>query len=72
MIDELLRSKIHSCFSREDIREYARSKGVEWIEYGLGSVKESVDHTIDAARYGCEQDIIRSKARARKDRSKYE
>ena len=50
MIDELLRSKIHSCFSREDIREYARSKGVEWIEYGLGSVKESVDHTIDAAR----------------------
>lgn len=50
MIDELLRSKIHSCFSREDIREYARSKGVEWVEYGLGSVKESVDHTIDAAR----------------------
>lgn len=50
MIDELLRSEIHSCFSRDDIREYAKSKGVEWIEYGIGSVKESVDHTIDDAR----------------------
>lgn len=50
MIDELLSSKLHACYSKEDIRTYARSKGVEWVEYGPGSVKDSVDHTIDEAR----------------------
>ena len=37
-----------------------------------GEFPDKNNHTIDAARYGCEQDIIRSKGRARKDRNKYE
>lgn len=36
-----------------------------------GEFPDKDNHTIDAARYGCEDDIIRSKARAGKNRSKY-
>lgn len=36
-----------------------------------GEFPDKDNHTIDAARYGCENDIIRSKARAGKNRSKY-
>lgn len=36
-----------------------------------GEFPDKDNHAIDAARYGCEDDIIRSKARAGKNRSKY-
>ena len=37
-----------------------------------GDFPDKNNHTIDAARYGCEQDIIMSKGRASKNRSRYE
>lgn len=37
-----------------------------------GEFPDKNNHTIDAARYGCESDIIMSKARAGRNRSKYE
>ena len=36
-----------------------------------GECPDKNNHSIDAARYGCETDIIASKARAGKNRSKY-
>lgn len=37
-----------------------------------GEFPDKNNHTIDAARYGCEADIIQSKARAGKNRARYE
>ena len=37
-----------------------------------GEFPDKNNHTIDAARYGCEQDIIQSKGRAGKNRARYE
>ena len=37
-----------------------------------GDFPDKNNHTIDAARYGCEQDIINSKAHVGKNRSRYE
>ena len=37
-----------------------------------GDFPDKNNHTIDAARYGCEEDIIQSKGRAGKNRARYE
>ena len=48
-----------------------QKKRISWIGQS-GEFPDKNNHTIDAARYGCEADIIQSKGRAGKNRARYE
>lgn len=69
-LEEIVIDPIRCPNAAREFQEYEIEKDKEGNL--KGDFPDKNNHTIDASRYGCEDDIIRSKGRAGKNRSRYE